>query len=163
MIIGHMPAGYIVSKLLFARFEPFGVRLKPFLWAGVLGAVAPDLDMLYFHLVDHRAHHHHTYITHFPLLWGALLIAGTTWLRLSSVKPRAASAVIFSLNGLFHVVLDSIVGDVWWLAPFLDKPFSFFTVPALYKPWWLNFIFHWSFALEIAVVVWALYLWRGRT
>jgi len=162
MIIGHIPAGYVVSKLLFARLEPFGVSLKSFLWAGVLGAIAPDLDMLYFHLVDHRLHHHHTYATHFPLLWGALLLACTPWLRSSSVKHCAALATIFSVNGLIHVFLDSIVGDVWWLAPFITKPFSFFTVPALYKPWWLNFIFHWSFALEIAVLVWAVYFWRYR-
>jgi len=58
------------------------------------------------------------------------------------------------------MVLDSIVGDIWWFAPFVDQRFSLFTVPALYKPWWLNFILHWSFALELAVVGSAVYLWR---
>jgi len=31
-----------------------------------------------------------------------------------------------------------------------------------YKPWWLNFILHWSFALEIALLIWAAWLWRGE-
>jgi inner membrane protein len=72
----------------------------------------------------------------------------------------AALAVIFSLNGLLHMVLDTVVGDIWWFAPFVDKPYAFFTVPAVYKPWWLNFILHWSFALELAFVLVAIYVWR---
>jgi len=60
-----------------------------------------------------------------------------------------------------HLLLDTIVGDIWWFAPFIDKPFAFFTVPALYKPWWLNFLLHWSFALELAVFALAFYLLRN--
>ena len=29
--------------------------------------------------------------------------------------------------------------------------FSLFTVSARYQPWWLNFILHWSFLLELAL------------
>jgi hypothetical protein len=35
---------------------------------------------------------------------------------------------------LLHLVLDSIVGDIWWLAPFVDRRYSLFTVPAVYGP-----------------------------
>jgi inner membrane protein len=64
---------------------------------------------------------------------------------------------------MVHLCLDSIVGDIWWLAPFVDRPFSLFTVPALYQPWWLNFLLHWSFGLELGLVVWAVFVWqRGR-
>jgi len=160
MIIGHLPAGYIVSKLLFPRLESAGVTLKLFLLAGITGAVAPDFDMAYFHLADHRQHHHHTYFTHFPVIWVILLLLSLSCFYLGKTKGRVALAVIFSLNGLVHMLLDTIVGDIWWFAPFVDKPFSFFTVPALYKPWWLNFLFHWSFAMELAVAGWAIYLWR---
>lgn len=59
-------------------------------------------------------------------------------------------------------VLDSVVGDIWWFAPFVDRPFALFTVPALYKPWWLNFFLHWSFALELAICAWALATYRRR-
>jgi inner membrane protein len=160
MIIGHLPAGYVISRLLFPRFESSGVAYKRMLWAGMLGAVAPDFDMLYFHLADHRQHHHHTYISHFPVMWAGLLLMSAIWLYASRVKWPAALAVIFSLNGFIHMVLDSIVGDIWWFAPWVDQRYSFFTVPALHKPAWLNFILHWSFALEIGIVVWAAYLWR---
>ncbi len=61
-----------------------------------------------------------------------------------------------------HMLLDSIVGDIWWFAPFVDQPYALFTVEAVYKPWWLNFILHWSFAIEIGILLWALYLWRAN-
>jgi inner membrane protein len=160
MFIGHLPAGYVTSKLLFPYFKARGIVLRPYLWAGVCGAIAPDLDMAYFYLVDHRQHHHHTYFPHFPIVWASLLIISVIWLSTAQIKSRAGLATIFSLNGLIHMLLDSIVGDVWWFAPFVDKPFAFFTVPALYQPWWLNFILHWSFALELAVVLWAVFLWH---
>lgn len=160
MFIGHLPAGFITSKILFPHFASRGVASKMFVGAGILGAIAPDLDMLYFYLVDHRQHHHHTYWPHFPIVWIILLLISTAWFYSGRGENRAILAIVFSFNGLIHMLLDSIVGDIWWLAPFVDKPFAFFTVPALYKPWWLNFLFHWSFALEIAVVVCALYLWR---
>ena len=160
MIIGHLPAGYVASKLMLPYFEARGAIAKPFLWAGVLGAFAPDFDMVYFHLVDHRQHHHHTYWTHFPIVWLSLLLVSLIWFYSARTKSSAALAVIFTINGFTHLSLDTIVGDVWWLAPFVDKPFALFTVPALYKPWWLNFLLHWSFAMELAVIAWAAYLWR---
>jgi hypothetical protein len=160
MFIGHLPSGYIASKLLYPRLEPAGSALKTYLWAGALGAVAPDFDMMYFYLVDHRMHHHHTYWTHFPIVWACLLFISLIWLSAARVKRLAALATIFSLNGLVHMLLDSIVGDIWWFAPFIDRPFSLFSVPALYKPWWLNFLFNWSFALELVIVALAVYIWR---
>ncbi len=160
MIIGHLPAGYIISKLLFPYFESRGASLRPFLWSGILGAIAPDLDMVYFHLIDHRQHHHHTYFTHFPIVWASLFVVSIICFSTAQVKSRAILAMIFSFNGLIHMLLDSIVGDIWWFAPFIDKPYAFFTVPALYKPWWLNFVLHWSFAVELVIVVWAFYLLR---
>jgi len=116
MIIAHLPAGYVISKLLVRRAEPLGISATAFLWAGVIGAIAPDLDMFYFHLVDHRQHHHHTYFTHYPILWLVLLAASAIWLYTAKTKNRAACAAIFSLNGLAHMFFDTIVGDIWWFA-----------------------------------------------
>lgn len=116
--------------------------------------------MLYFYFVDHRQHHHHTYVTHFPVVWIFLLLVAAMWLHASKSKAMAALAVVFSLNGVIHMVLDTVVGDIWWFAPIVDKPLAFFTVHPVHQPWWLNFILHWSFALEVGILLWALYLWR---
>ena len=163
MFIGHLPAGYISAKLLFKQFADTGVSAKYFVLAGVLGGIAPDFDMFYFYLIDNRQNHHHTYWPHYPVLWLTILAASSIWLRLANNKSAAALALIFSISGFIHMLLDSIVGDIWWLAPFIDKPYALFTVEAVYKPWWLNFILHWSFALEILVLGWAYYLWRYRS
>jgi inner membrane protein len=159
MIIGHLPAGYICSKLLFGRFERFRCSLRTFIAAGMLGAIAPDFDMIYLYLVDHGQRHHHTYWTHYPVFWIGLLCLSGLWLFLAQRKSIAALAVILSFNGFLHMLLDSIVGDIWWFAPWADRAYALFTVPARYSPWWLNFILHWSFALEIGLVVWAVTLW----
>ena len=160
MFIAHIPAGYISSRLLFSRFQRYGITLGNFLWAGICGAVFPDADLLYFYLMDHRQHPHHSYLTHFPLLWACLALISVAWLYLGRTKDRAVLALIFSLNGLLHMVLDTIVGDIRWLAPFSDRAYALFTVPAVYQPWWLNFFLHWSFGLELLLVLIALYLWR---
>ncbi|MBI1891559.1 MAG: metal-dependent hydrolase [Burkholderiales bacterium] len=160
MFFGHLPAGYIAARLLQRRAERFGVSSKRFLAAGMLGAVAPDIDMLYFYLVDQRQHNHHTYWTHFPITWSALLLASAIWLYAARDKRCASLVAIFCLNGFGHMLLDSIVGRIWWLAPFVDRAYSLFTVPALYQPWWLNFFLHWSFALELSVAALAIWWWR---
>ncbi len=161
MIIGHLPAGYIVSSLLHPRVAwAAHVTRRTFIAAGIAGALAPDLDMLYFHLVDHRQHHHHTYFTHYPSFWAALLVLSLLALMASRKATWAVAATIFTLNGFLHILLDTIVGDIWWFAPLDGAPFSFATVPARYQPWWLNFLLHWSFLLELALVVAAAVLWR---
>jgi inner membrane protein len=162
MIIGHLPAGYITSKLLFPYFEKYSVSYKGFFFWGMFGSVAPDLDMFYFYFIDHRQHHHHTYFTHYPIVWFSLLTASLLWLRLAPKNPNPSLAIIFTLGGFIHMLLDTIVGDIWWFAPFYNKPFALATVPAIYHPWWLNFFLHWSFGLEILVIIWAIYLWRQK-
>jgi len=160
VIVAHLPAGYLISKLLWKRFQWCQrASQKAFLVAGVVGAVAPDLDMLYFHLVDHRQHHHHSYFPHFPGLWIALLGISVLWV-IYTRSPRAVLAIVFSLNGLVHMALDSVVGDIRWFAPLSDRSFSIATVPAVHQPWWLNFLLHWSFLLELSLVAAAVVVWR---
>lgn len=161
VIIGHLPSGYVLAKLISRKIDRGVVDLRLFVVIGVIGAVIPDLDMLYFHIIDNRQHHHHTYWSHYPMLWISLLAAGTIWYRFSAKKSKAIMMMIFSVCGCLHMLLDSIVGDIWWLAPFIDKPFAIFSVQATYSPWWLNFIVHWSFALELGLWFWAIVLWRS--
>ncbi|KHD08073.1 hydrolase [Candidatus Thiomargarita nelsonii] len=160
MIIGHLPAGYVFSKLIANKLVSRKSQ-RLFVFVGVIGAIAPDFDMFYFHLIDNRQHHHHTYWSHYPILWLGLLLFCSVWLP--SKKSAALLGLIFSVNGLIHMFLDSIVGDIWWFAPFVDKPFALFTVPALYSPWWLNFILHWSFALELFILMWAVFIWHRNS
>ncbi|PZU52841.1 MAG: hydrolase [Thauera sp.] len=162
MFIAHAPSGYLLATHFVERARSLPVRTGVAVTAGVIGGLAPDFDMLWFHLVDARQTHHHKYISHWPVLWLSLLLLALLWRH---ARPSSASAIVlgvFAAGGLLHMVLDSVVGDIWWFAPFVDRPFALFTVPALYKPWWLNFFLHWSFALELAICAWALATYRRR-
>ena len=167
MIIGHLPAGYLLAKSLMQRMVG-SARAKAFICAALLGSVFPDIDLLYFYWIDHRRHHHHTYWTHFPIVWVGLALACVLWMRLRKDSLLPALALIFALNGCAHMVLDSIVGHIWWLAPFVDQSFSLFTVTRSHEPWWVNFLLHWSFLLETALLTAAVIVYvrgqqRGRT
>jgi hypothetical protein len=107
-----------------------------------MGALAPDLDMLWW-LASGGHTHHHDYPTHFPSVWlGGLLV---------SALLRSPAGGGFAANGLLHLVLDSLVGDIAWLAPFSMQRASLFVVTDRFDPWWLNFVLHWTFGLELAL------------
>lgn len=162
MIIGHIPAGYITARLLLSRAHAQGVAVGRLMLASLAGAIAPDVDLLYFYLVDHRQHHHHSYFTHFPVLWATAMLVCVAWWYTGRARQWAVLAGIFSFAGLVHMMLDSVVGDIAWLAPFEMERYSLFYVPAVYKIWWFNFILHWSFLLELALVTSAVIMWyRG--
>jgi inner membrane protein len=162
MIIGHLPAGYILSTLSEVRLARGQVSRNAWITAGMLGAIFPDLDLFYFYLFDGRAHHHHTYLTHYPVVWLGLVAFSSllSYIRnTTQVRGYALLLFIFSLSGLVHMVLDTIVGDIWWLAPWISEPYSLFHVQPLHlKHWILSFIFHWSFLAELGVVAWATWL-----
>lgn len=159
MIIGHLPAGYICSRLIFPRLQRFGVSSRGLIVAGMSGALAPDLDVVYFYVMDHRQHYLHSYWPRFPVVWLGLLITSALWL---GVGPRKTGrvALVFSLNGVLHMLLDTVAAKMWWFEPFSDQSFALFTVPVVMKPWWLSFIFHWSFSFVLGLVLWAFALWK---
>jgi hypothetical protein len=160
MLIAHLPAGYIVSVLSFQYLKPSGIERNQYLSAGMIGAIAPDLDMIYFYCIDHRSHSHHSYFSHFPVVWLMILIMALSWLSLSGIKNRPLQATILAANGLLHMLLDFLASNIYWLAPFVMKPFSLTMVDRIYEPWWLNFIFHRSFLLELIILTWAALLFR---
>lgn len=162
MFIAHAPSGYLLATQFVDRARTLPVRASVAVAAGVIGALAPDFDMLWFYLVDARQTHHHKYISHWPVLWLSLLLLALLWRHTRPLSAGAAVLGIFSAGGLLHMVLDSVVGDIWWFAPFIDRPFALFTVHALHTPWWLNFLLHWSFALELAICVGAVITFRRR-
>ena len=61
MVIGHLPAGYIFSKLGYLKFRDDISNYRKFMFWGVFGSIAPDLDMFYFHLIDHARTHQPTH------------------------------------------------------------------------------------------------------
>lgn len=158
MFIAHAPAGYIVSRLLSPVFERAGASYRPFVLLGMLGAIAPDFDLLWFVFIDHKQHDHHSYLTHFPITWLLAMVLSLLWLR----RHRAAGALAFSfsLGGFSHMILDTVTGGIRWLAPFSASEYVFFLPTRDFLAlWWFYFLFHWTFKLELAITLAALLFW----
>lgn len=164
MFIAHLPAGYLATRLILHRQpvpEPLCRRL---LALGMMASVLPDLDLLWFFFASDRRQVHHAYLPHLPLAWIALFAAAALvlWVRRAS-RMAWLTMLIFSANILLHQVLDTTAGGIRWLWPFSDAEFAMSHVQARYEPWYLNFVLHWTFLLEVALLAAAMgYAWRRR-
>ena len=144
---------------LLMPLKPPTVSWQRWYLTGAVFGVLPDLDMLWFYWVDHRQFHHHVYFTHWPIVWLGLGGLAVAWWRMRR-SEASVYAVLLAAIGMVHVVMDSVVGDIGWFKPWDDVLYSWFEVTNRYSPWQLNFIIHWSFALELVIVALAVLKWR---
>jgi len=155
VLTAHLPSGYVLARLWPALW-PQPVRG---LWpAALIGAVLPDLDMLWFHLIDHGAVHHHRYWVHVPAVWALAAAVGLPLLAGLRSSWFGAACVLFVALQI-HLLLDTISGGILWGWPFDDHLYSLLSVPATRAHWVLSFLLHWSFALELAIWTCAGVLW----
>lgn len=158
MFIAHLPAGYLATRALCRRVFPAtgsAVNLpRPVLLCGLVGAIFPDFDLAWWYLVDHQQTFHREYWTHFPLIWAVPAMLSWLWLRTGTHRLAAATALAFFLGGVLHLLLDTVTGDVLWLAPMSREGWSLASIEARFDPWWLNLIVHWSPLVEGLLVAW---------
>jgi inner membrane protein len=153
MFIGHLPAGYILTKTVQKN-----VKTSKYLLVGLIASVLPDIDILYFYLIDNRQNLHHIYWSHIPFYWLLIGIITFSIIWLSKQKVYYITAIIFFANIFLHLLLDTVVAKIMWLYPATNKAFFLFDVPAVYNFWVYNFAFHWTFLFEIALVGGATYI-----
>ena len=152
MLTAHLPSGYVLARAL-----PRGIpRLMP---VALVGAVFPDLDMIWFHFVDDGAIHHHRYWVHIPAFWLAVAVVA---LPLAAWAGWLRTVAVFFAAILMHLLLDTISGGVMWGAPASGHLFALVTVPADYSHWIISFMLHWTFLLELVVCGTAAFLWIKR-
>lgn len=151
MFIAHFSAGYLLTTSLQKR-----LKTTHFLLIGLIATVFPDIDLLWYFFVDHHQKLHHDYWTHIPFIWLCLAAFTFASLRLLALQKYYSAAAIFFANIFLHLFLDTIAGGIMWVYPLTQKEIFFVTVPARYHPWYLNFIFHWTFLLEIGLIVWSI-------
>lgn len=150
MFIAHIPAGYLLTRWIQQRFHT-----AKYLWLGLFASVFPDLDLLYFYLLDNRQTLHHHYWTHLPLFWLSLWLVFTIVAIAFKRRTILILSTIFFANIILHFVLDTFVGGINWLYPFVDKDVFLFVVPATRDFWVWSFVFHWTFLAEIVIILWA--------
>ena len=152
MITAHLPAGYLLGR----GVNRPGRFVLP---AALVGSIFPDFDLAYFVLIDNWSVHHHRYWVHVPFFWMILsaVILPLVWRTAARLPALAFLASVF-----LHLILDTVVGDIMWGAPFSARLVSFFDVPPSHDFWLWSFLLHWSFALEAAIWVAAVTLWINR-
>ena len=166
VFIAHLPAGYLVALVVERATSSTAAPTsapRALRRALLVGAVAPDADLLWWWWVDHGAVHHHRYATHLPAVWLASLVLATLW-RVSAQTAVLRGALLgLSVGALVHVLLDTVAGDIAWLWPVDDRFFSLVRVPATGGHWVRSFVTHWTFLLELSLVgVAALLLFARR-
>lgn len=139
MITAHLPAGYVLSRTRGWSGAILGVAL--------LGAVFPDLDLIWFYGIDNRAFHHHHYWVHAP---GFMLAASAALILLTRWNPLA---IAFSAAWGLHILLDAPTGGLMWLLPFSDTLYTPITVEPMRSHWILSFPTHWTMLFELAIWV----------
>ncbi|MFB2531531.1 metal-dependent hydrolase [Paracoccus sp. p4-l81] len=156
MLTARFRSGYIAGSLAPGLAGRTILAAMP---VPLVALVLPDVDMIWFHAIDHGSIHHHPYWTHIQAFWLALALptVALTW----NSRWRWAVGLFFAVI-LLHLLLDSIGGDIMWAAPFSDRFFSLVTVPATRGHWALSFMLHWTFAFELAIWLWAFVLWQRR-
>jgi hypothetical protein len=163
VFVGHLPAGYLVTQAILARTHAQATLRRPLLRLGLAASVLPDLDLLWFYLIDARRHVHHAYLPHLPGFWLLALSALAAILALRRTSRAAwLGLAVLGANVLGHLLLDTIAGGIRWLWPITDAEFVLATVEPRYRPWYLNFLLHWTFALELALVGAAAWVWWRR-
>ena len=166
MFIAHLPAGWLATSVLL-RGRGHAPRTRRRLLAlGLLASVLPDFDLAWFYLVDEQRQVHHAYLTHKPGAWLIALAATALVMRMMRASRAAWLALsVFGANVMLHLVLDTTAGGIRWLWPATEAEFALSHPTARHSPWYLNFVLHWTFALEIAIALAAavqLAAHRGR-
>ncbi len=161
MFIGHISAGYIYTKAILSSLPQRYLEAIYWRYAlswGLLGSVLPDFDMFYFYFIDHAQHLHHSYCTHLPIYW-LCLSAGIFIILFVLGRPSQVIYAFLCLSNVFiHLFLDTLMGKIRWFYPFSNYDFVCFYVPNRYSWWVWNFVFHWTFFFEIALIIIAIFL-----
>ena len=152
MFIAHLPAGYLLARRIAPRLAAAPADARRLMAVGLVGSILPDIDLFYFYLADGRQTLHHDYWTHIPAFWPAAMLAaaGLMWLARVTIPWRE---FLVLLAGIFlHLVLDTPAGGIAWGWPVSQHRFLLLEIPARFDWWVWNFILHWTFLAELAIV-----------
>ncbi len=160
MFLVHLPTGYLGYRLL-----PTRLRTRAVCAAALVGSVLPDLDMVYFYLIDERQHQHHTYWSHIPFAWAVAGVVGAAILRVAR-RDWLAPWCVGIVSVLVHLVADTPLAGILWRYP-LDARrtpaayvISDIRVPDAWGHWVLNFLLHPTVLIEVAITAAAVLVYR---
>lgn len=160
MLVAHLPAAYLAFAPALDRARLGAAEARTLLGVALVASVLPDVDLVAFAAMGGHVHHH-SYPTHWPLAWLALVGLGALLLAWRPVWAR--TVLVAGASGLLHVVLDTVAGAIRWGAPFSDRATTLVEIPATHGSWIVSFVTHWTFGVELALVAAAAVLWWRRS
>jgi len=152
MLIAHLPAGYLLTRRIAPRLAASTAVAQRLIVVGLAASVFPDIDLVYFYLGDGRRTLHHDYWTHIPAFWPVLALAVIALMRLARLAIPWREILVFLAGIFLHLALDTISGGILWAWPASQHRFLLIDVPARFDWWVWNFVLHWSFLLELAIL-----------
>ncbi len=155
MLIAHLPAGYLLARRLAPRLARDAGETRRLTAVGLAAAMLPDIDMLWFWLVDAQPVLHHRYWTHVPAFWLAAAAAAALLLRLARLSVPWRDIAMLLSGVLLHLLLDSFAGGIAWAWPAGHRLYRLVEVPPRFDWWVWSFVLHWSFLAELAIAAWA--------
>jgi inner membrane protein len=160
MLIAHLPAGYLLARRIAPCLAAAPGDARRLMAVGMAASVFPDIDLVYFYLIDGRQTLHHDYWTHIPAFWPAAMLAaaGLLWLARVNVPWRAFLTFLAGIS--LHLVLDTATGGIAWGWPVSLHRFLLVEIPARFDWWVWSFVLHWSFLAELAIVARAAHEFR---
>lgn len=162
MIVGHLPGSY-VAMTLSEKWWRKGLdsqEHKIVFGCGLLAGVAPDVDVLFTSIAEHRGS-----IAHTPFFW--MTCAASVAVLAIIVRQRRrlllhlAAAILIGAGT--HLLLDAIFTGVKLLYPFSNEYFRLRPpISSRYNGWLVNYVLHPMFLSEFYAFVVAAMLWRYR-
>ena len=154
MLIGHLPAGYFITRYLIKKNK---LPLNKFwLGLGLLGSVLPDFDLIYTLFINTTISSHRNLPTYIPLFWLILFLLCLASYAIWHKKWIKYGAIVLFGNVLIHLILDTPFVGVKWLWPFYDKLVGIYNVGLTSGFLVENYFQHWYWYLEIALWIAAI-------
>lgn len=155
MLIAHLPAGYLLARRIVPRLAADRAIARRLMAVGLAASVLPDIDLVYFYLIDGRQTPHHDYWTHIPAFWLAAIMAASGLLCLARIGIPWRACLVLLSGILLHLALDTATGGIFWAWPLSLHRFLLVEIPARFDWWVWSFVLHWTFLAELAITAWA--------
>ena len=130
---GHFAAGYLISTALVKMTEAnLSVSQSNIvILVGILGAIAPDIDLIYYFIRKKKGklrkdESHRFYLTHAPLLW---LLLGLGIYSVGKNDFWQMIGLVVWIGSWSHFILDSIEFGVPWFWPLSKKLIALKKIP----------------------------------
>ncbi len=129
MFLAHGPAGLVTAYLTkkIWKNENFSDIEQAILYSSsIITGVLPDFDLAYAPFTNNI--HHHSFITHKPLIYIILsiILFSSSYLFKNKQRFIKSFSFIFLSTTIIHILTDSLADDMQLFYPFLNNTYRIF-------------------------------------